>query len=73
MLLRCLYLLGTTLALGSVWFFAVHAIAEQVFALALSGWLLATTLGLSLAAGALVGWRLFFRPRRRCTLSSSPR
>lgn len=63
MLLRSLYMLGTTVALGLVWFFAVYAFAEQAFAVELTDGLLAFVLGLCLFAGALVGCRLFLKPR----------
>lgn len=62
MLTRLLYLLGTTLAVGSVWFFAIVAVADQVFSTPLEGGVLLGVLVACLATGAVAGWRLFFRP-----------
>lgn len=62
MLTKLLFLLGTTLAVGLIWFFAAVAVADQVFAAPLEGGVLLGVLVACLAAGAVVGWRLFVRP-----------
>ena len=63
-MLKLLYVLGSALAIGLVWFFAAFALLEQGLGLSLSGLAVAAMLIACIGAGAYVGWKLFVAPKR---------
>jgi hypothetical protein len=63
-MLKLLYVVGSALAIGLVWFFAALALLEQGFGLNLNNVVLVAMLMASIGAGAYVGWKLFVVPKR---------
>ena len=63
-MLKLLYLVGTTLAVGLVWFFALSALVEQALGLKLGSFGSTALLIACAAAGAIVGWKLFVSPKQ---------
>ena len=59
-----LYVIASSLAIGLVWFFALIAVLESLGLTLSETGKLVLLLSL-LAAGALVGWRLFAKPPRQ--------
>ena len=62
-MLKVLYLVGTALAIGLVWFFALLALLEQGLGLSIAGSLRAAILLACICAGIYTGWKLFVRPK----------
>ena len=64
-MLKLLYLIGTSLAVGLVWFFALSALVEQFLGMNVGSFGSTALLVVCAAAGAIVGWKLFVSPRQR--------
>ena len=58
-MLKLLYVVGSALAIGLVWFFAALALLEHGFGLSLGNLALLAMLMAFIGAGAYVGWKLF--------------
>ena len=63
-MLKLLYVMGSALAIGLVWFFAAIALLEQGLGLSLNDFAVLAMLIACIGAGAYVGWKLFVVPSR---------
>ena len=62
-MLKVLYLVGTALAIGLVWFFALLALLEQGLGLSVASLPRAAMLLACICAGVYAGWKLFVWPK----------
>ena len=60
--MKFLYVIGSTLAIGLTWFFAIYALLTQALSIEPTTRMTTLLLIVCAVAGAAVGWKLFAAP-----------